>query len=51
MLEDVFKKLKWVNKYGIIINGKRLSNLRFVDDVVLFARSPKALKQMLLELI
>lgn len=50
VLEDIFRKLNWNKKYGVNINGSRLSNLRFADDVVLFARSPKQLQSMLQEL-
>lgn len=50
VLEEVFRKLKWDNKHGIIINGRRLTNLRFADDVTLFARSPNELQQMITEL-
>ena len=32
---------------GIIINGIRLSNLRFADGVILFAESEDKLKDML----
>ena len=34
----------------ININGVRLSNLRFVDDVILFAESEEKLKDMLEDL-
>ncbi len=37
-LEEVFKKVKWEQK-GININGKRITNLRFADDVALFANT------------
>ena len=50
MLEDIFRKLQWDKKYGIIINSKRLTNLRFADDVVLFAKTPTELQQMLHDL-
>ena len=33
-LEGVFKKLDW-DGYGISIEGKKLNNLKFADDVVL----------------
>ena len=50
VLEDVFRKLIWDNRWGLRINGKRLSNLRFADDIVLVASSARALHQMLLDL-
>lgn len=41
VLEEVFKKLDWTD-LGINVNGKKLSHLRFADDIVLMAkiRSP-----------
>ena len=50
ILEDVFRKLDWEDKYGITLNGKKLTNLRFADDIVLFSPDPKNLQAMLLEL-
>ena len=35
---------------GININGVRLSNLRFADDIILFAESEEKLKDMLEDL-
>ena len=35
---------------GININGLRLNNLRFADDIILFAESEEKLKEMLEEL-
>ncbi|KAL0839312.1 hypothetical protein ABMA28_016056 [Loxostege sticticalis] len=49
VLEDVFKKLDWEDK-GLSIAGARLSNLRFADDVVLFASDPEELQTMVHEL-
>ena len=43
-------KLDWEDKYGITVNGKKLTNLRFSDDIVLFSSDPKNLQAMLLEL-
>ena len=43
-VEDIyflFKSLNWNRKYGIKLNGYRLTNLRFTDDVILFARNHK----------
>ena len=48
-LEEVFRKLEWENK-GILINGKKLSNLRFADDIVIFSTNIKELEGMLNEL-
>jgi hypothetical protein len=36
--------------YGININGSRLSNLRFADDIVLFSNSASELERLLEEL-
>ena len=38
LLEDIFQELDWESKYGIKLNGFRLTNLRFADNVVLFAK-------------
>jgi hypothetical protein len=46
VLESVFRSLKWEN-YGIQIENRRLSNLRFADDVVLFAESKNELIEMI----
>ena len=40
LLEDIFRSRNWGGKYGVSLNGSRLTNLRFADDVVLFARKP-----------
>lgn len=45
VLEAIFEKLKW-EKFGIHINGRRLSNLRFADDIVLLSESPSQLQVM-----
>ncbi|KAJ4440151.1 hypothetical protein ANN_08289 [Periplaneta americana] len=50
VLEDIFRKLNWNRNCGININGSRLNNLRFADDVVLFAKSPRELQSMLQDL-
>ncbi|KAG1680217.1 DNA-binding protein Rfx5 [Nymphon striatum] len=47
--ENVFSGLNWTSK-GIPINGDRLTNLRFADDVVLFSESPQELQLMVEEL-
>lgn len=49
-LEPIFRKLDWEGK-GININGKKLSNLRFADDVILLSNSEEELKDMMEELI
>ncbi|KAG1652893.1 putative uncharacterized transposon-derived protein F52C9.6 [Nymphon striatum] len=48
-LENVFRGLNWTFK-GIPINGDRLTNLRFAEDVVLFSESPQELQLMVEEL-
>lgn len=51
VLEQVFRKTGWNRKgYGISINGRRLTNLRFADDIALFAKSHNELQKMLMEL-
>ena len=47
LLEDIFQELDWESKYGIKLNGFRLTNLRFADDVVLFARNAQDLQIMI----
>lgn len=49
VLQYVFKRLQWENK-GIRILGRYLSNLRFADDIVIFANSANELQSMLTEL-
>ncbi|KAJ4435084.1 hypothetical protein ANN_23659 [Periplaneta americana] len=48
LLEEVFRKRK-LNE-GITIDGKKLSNIRFADDIVLLATSAKKLEAMIVEL-
>ena len=47
-VEEIFVRMNI--EAGININGVRLSNLRLVDDIVLFAESEEQLKDMLEEL-
>ena len=50
-LESIFRKLRWDKKRrGININGKRLTNLKFADDIVIFSNSATELQEMLNEL-
>ena len=37
-MEDMYRELNWQNKV-ILINGERLSHLRFADDITLMARN------------
>lgn len=51
VLEMIFRKIKWSDRQkGIIIRGHHLSNLRFADDLVIFARSAYDLTRLLQEL-
>ena len=50
VLKDIFRKIKWGNIWGLRINVKRLSNLRFVDDFILVISSARVLHQMLMDL-
>ena len=50
LLEEVFRKLKWKKIHGININGYRLTNLRFADDIVFFAKNATDLQEMIQEL-
>ena len=47
-VEKIFMRMNI--EAGININGVRLSNLRFADDIILFAESKEKLKEMLEEL-
>ena len=44
-MESIFRELDW-EKYGIIVNGTSINNLRFADDIILIARSINELKKM-----
>ena len=48
-MRDMFRELNWKNK-GILINGERLSHLRFADDITLIARDQDELQSMIEEL-
>ena len=48
VLEEIFRRMKL--KYGISIDGKKLFNLRFADDIVLISESHKELTNILQEL-
>jgi hypothetical protein len=43
--------MRWHRKrYGIYINGRSLTNLRFADDIAMFAHTARGLQEMLREL-
>ena len=48
-LEDFFRNFDWGN-HGVSINGSKLSNLRFVDDVTIIAQDLEELEISLNEL-
>ena len=48
-LENIFRGLNWERK-GININGSYLSHLRFADDIVILAKTPQELHEMIQEL-
>lgn len=48
VLEEVFRDLEW-EEVGIRVNGKRLNNLKFADDIVLMGESRKEIEKMLSE--
>ncbi|EYB91555.1 hypothetical protein Y032_0204g1871 [Ancylostoma ceylanicum] len=45
-LESVIRNCDW-STFGVLINGERLSHLRFADDIVLVTRSPDNASEML----
>ena len=47
-MEEIFKRINI--KTGVKINGERLSNLRFADDIILFAESEEHLVNLLKDL-
>ena len=48
-LENIFRGLNWERK-GININGSYLNHLRFADDIVIVAKTPQELQEMIQEL-
>lgn len=48
-LELIFSQLKW-QSYGLVLNGRRMTNLRFADDVVLVSESKSEILQMIQDL-
>lgn len=49
VLQYIFSKLNWDSE-GIQINNKRLSHLRFADDIVVFAETYQKLQNMINQL-
>lgn len=47
-IEEIFKRI--TSSIGININGQVLSNLRFADDIILFANTEDELQELLKEL-
>ena len=47
-LEEIFRRME--TETGIKINGELLSNLRFADDIILFAENEEQLERMLNDL-
>jgi len=50
VLELIFRKLNWSNICSLNINGRKLTNLKFACDRVLFAKSNEELQEMMNEL-
>ena len=48
-LEQVFRELSWDTK-GLEVNGDRINNLRFADDIVLVSTNGDEMEEMLNEL-
>lgn len=46
VLQQIFDNLDWQTN-GIIVDGSRLTHLRFADDIVLFSESSEQLETML----
>ena len=49
MLEEIFRNLDWKDR-GINVNGVKITNLRFADDLLIVAKSQKELREMMTEL-
>lgn len=49
VLEAIFRRLSWDN-LGINVDGTSLTNLRFADDIVLFAKTPEDITKMIEDL-
>ena len=47
-VQEIFKRINI--KTGVKINGERLSNLRFADDIILFVGSEEHLENLLKDL-
>lgn len=45
VLEDIIRELNW-EECGVIVNGKRINNLRFADDIILIATSASEIQKM-----
>ncbi len=48
--ESVFRELEWHNN-GLKINGARLKNLKFADDIILISDNRKDIRRMVLKLL
>ncbi|GBP53480.1 Retrovirus-related Pol polyprotein from type-1 retrotransposable element R2 [Eumeta japonica] len=46
LLETVFRNLNWEN-FGLNVQGRKLTHLRFEDDIVLIAKTPEKLNVMI----
>ncbi|KAI5749413.1 hypothetical protein M8J76_007135 [Diaphorina citri] len=49
VLEAIFRDLDW-EEYGINVDGKKINNLRFADDVVLMSENHEDMEKMINEL-
>lgn len=50
LLESIFREMNWSSD-GIDVNGMKLTNLRFADDIALFSSSSNELKLMIKDLL